>query len=256
MSYADIPSPSITIGPGDSSQNYAFHLSAVDYLNETIGLYVVVSVAASPAPAPTCSGNVALETWNSIDLSPNNVTAFGLATKDLAIRAYWMRLTDPTDPPTVTFNLGGGNWRYGKFYRIRGCPTSGNPINAAVASVRNTETTAILAPDVTTTATDCLIFNIASNTTETAANQASVANGVLLDWAAVDNHQSTSGSGGGILTSFGKMPTAGVAAGMTGTWATNTIQIAASIAIRSTTSTPALGSSVQPFRQTYSRRRR
>ncbi len=226
------PDPAINIGPSDALLVTSFNNGASAAADGDVMVLIVCGRAANPQPAPTSTGNTALEPWTEFPFG-TTTTALGVATKDMSMRAFWCRMVSAADPPTINLAASGGNWRNGFLVRIQGLPLTGNPFNAAAASKSDTEATTspTAVPAITTTQPDCLIVQVNFNTTDTVTGQYTVySTPDLANTVALLTRQSSTGDGGGFYSITGEKAVAGAIGVSTITMSTASVQIGATIA--------------------------
>lgn len=160
------------------------------------------------------------------------VQATGLVT-DLS--AFWRRAVAGDTAPSITSTPQ--NHLIARIIGVRGCVTSGSPINIVNTGVDNTTGTTFSIPGtLATTAGNCLVFaalsvgtDVNSTTMTTGWTNASLADPSITE--DLDNWV-TSGNGGGIAVAHGGKATAGNYGATTGTITTGNTKALMSFAVQ------------------------
>lgn len=155
--------------------------------------------------------------------SPSTTTGQGLS-------VYWKRATSTADTmPTVA---DPGDHVGTQCHVFRGCKVVDNPWNVTDAWNEAASDTSWASDGVTTTASECLIVEIASNPFDTATAQSSAqANGNLTAVAEVMDSWMSTGNGGGFVLVTGQKALPGATGSTTGTFANAAVKSGLTIAL-------------------------
>lgn len=158
------------------------------------------------------------------------IQATGLVT-DLSV--FWARAVGGDSAPSITSSPQ--NHLIARIIGVRGCVTSGSPVNGTPATgLDNTTGTAFTIPGGVTAGVDCLVFaalttgtDVTSTTMATSWTNASL--GSLTEQ--IDNW-TLSGNGGGIAVACGDKATGGTYSATTGTLITGNTKAFMSFALQ------------------------
>jgi hypothetical protein len=186
-----------------------------------IGLLICESTGGQPVSLTTPSGFAAVT---------NSPSATGATTSGTQVTVFWCRATSTSMADVVITDPG--DHVYAHITTFRGCIANGNPWNITGAAQKASATTSASAPSVTTTVPNCLIVNIITRDTDSAAAAFSAeANASLSSLAERRDVGTTSGNGGGVAVYTGGLATAG-ASGTTTATVSSSINASITIALR------------------------
>lgn len=201
----------------------------------------VGGAASVPPPAGTVADDILILLVEAANEPLNTITGYtrigsgaviqatGLVT-DLS--AFWKRSAG--SEANVSVSSTPQNHLMCRIIGVRGCVTSGSPVNVVNTGLDNTTGTAFSIPGATTTQPDCLV--IAALSTGTDVNSTTMATGYTNASLGsiterVDNWTS-SGNGGGIAACSGTKATAGAYSATTGSITTGNTKAFMSFALQ------------------------
>jgi hypothetical protein len=162
------------------------------------------------------------------------VQATGLVT-DLTV--YWKRAVGGDTSPSLLVTTGPQDHIVARIIGVRGCITSGSPINGTpVSSLANTAATAVSITGGTTTAVNCLVFAIVSTGLDPAASStvqiSGWTNASLGSLTEQADNWTANGNGGGFGVATGTLAVAGAYSATTATLVTANTQAKLAFALQ------------------------
>lgn len=195
---APMPTPPTLHAIGTVSSN-AFSTTVVvpSSVENDIAILIVMTGNQAPGTDPTIAG------WTQI------YTATGIGTAgaagSVALNVYWARADSSNNFPSGSIG-DSGSVNIGAALVFRGCRTTGSPIDVSSGSTQTTSTS-VSFPSVTTTAAARMIVNVAAlggpDTTLDNSNVSSLANANLASITQAIDALRASGTGGGLVASYG-----------------------------------------------------
>jgi hypothetical protein len=157
------------------------------------------------------------------------IQATGLVT-DLS--AFWARAVGGDTAPSITSSPQ--NHLIARIVGVRGCVTSGSPVNVVNTGLDNTTGTAFSIPGATTTAADCLVFAALSTGTDVTSTTMATGwtNASLASIAEQVDNWNLAGNGGGIAVCAGQKATPGAYGATTGSITTGNTKAFMSFALQ------------------------
>lgn len=190
---------SVVAGTTSATMSWPAAYSAV---TDDVGIIFVECEGTDTLTAPSGWGQVV-----------QSVLASGTTSK---LTALWRRLIVGDTAPVIA---DPGDHINAQIIVVRGCVTSGNPWNQALASTETVSDTTISTPTVTTTVADCLILT-AAGTGQDVSSTAGVTGWTNAALASLTERMDTwtlSGLGGGFAMASGQKAVAGAVGNTTAT---------------------------------------
>ena len=177
--------------------------------------------------------------WAHVTGSPFG-TGTAAAVGSVGLSVLWKRATSAAE---TGYSIGdSGDHQIARIFVIRGCVTTGTPVEVLSSGVLATASTAFSIAGGTPSQNNTLVLGVVANATDSGADQASfAANTSVTGWAEKDDVNTSQGVGGGFAIASGTKEVAGAVGPFTGTLVTSSKQVLVSLAML-----PAAGSTPPP----------
>lgn len=174
----------------------------------------------------TSNENMAAPTGYS-RLGPSNGIGAAVAAGSTRLQLYWKRAGSSESAPTLT---DAGDHTYGVMFRVRGCPTVGDPFRMLGQNWKFTASTTGTGDKGTTRSDNSLIVTIWAHALDQAGAAASApTNADLTSVTEQFDDSTTDGTGGGIAIVSGVKATAGEVGATTVTWSGSTVDVSTTL---------------------------
>ena len=152
--------------------------------------------------------------WAEVAASPQGTGTAGGGSATRA-QVFWLRAASAAETdPTVT---DPGDHVLVRVLLIRGCRTSGSPIDVAAGDVESAGSSSISIPGATTATDDCLVMLVCTWADDSSASNATgISNADLASISQRRNAGTTQGNGGGFYIATANKATAGAYGATTG----------------------------------------